>query len=123
MEIKGHSIYQDGEEILTLNDSLIQKQGLTNEQVELILKLHMRRIKIETEMESAPREQLKGIYVRWEHNQAMLQKAWGFPSNERYWAWWRLKPCTCPKLDNWDRYPHGPYIYSQNCPLHGWEEK
>lgn len=37
---------------------------------------------------------------------------------DKYHFWIRPK-CTCPKLDNDDRYPYGYYVVNMTCPLHG----
>lgn len=51
-----------------------------------------------------------------------IQKGWNFPVDARYFKFWNRPKCTCPYYDNQDRYPHGNYIYNQDCPLHGVKE-
>ena len=55
----------------------------------------------------------------WTRVQFDLQKLWGFPQNATYHKWWYLPQCTCPKIDNEDRYPIGFYYISEGCPIHG----
>lgn len=46
-----------------------------------------------------------------------LQELWGFPLDFNYHRHWQHPGCTCPKLNNECRYPHGA-IVKQDCPLH-----
>lgn len=49
-----------------------------------------------------------------------LQILWGFPEDRNYHRFWDIQSCTCPKIDNEDNYPEGPYTYSGGCPVHKW---
>lgn len=55
----------------------------------------------------------------WRNNEAQLQKLWGFEQNPAYYKEWNIPGCTCPKMDNEERYPSGMYVVSSNCPIHG----
>ena len=49
-----------------------------------------------------------------------LQKEWNIPQDANYHTYWsRPKHCTCPKMDNKDRFGFGKII-SGDCPLHGY---
>ena len=50
-----------------------------------------------------------------------LTKLWNFDINdtEKYYRFWETPKCSCPKLDNEDRYSVGDYIYSFDCIIHG----
>jgi hypothetical protein len=48
-----------------------------------------------------------------------LQELWGFPQNMNYIKTWKYPYCKCPKTENDDRYPYGPYWTSEDCPIHG----
>lgn len=48
-----------------------------------------------------------------------LQEFWGFPQNAKYHRFWERPKCTCPKMDNAERWPIGYYVISGDCPLHG----
>jgi hypothetical protein len=48
-----------------------------------------------------------------------LQDLWGFTRDSAYFKRWYRPRCTCPKMDNNDRYPTEHYITTMDCPLHG----
>jgi hypothetical protein len=52
-----------------------------------------------------------------------LQKLWGFPEDLNYYRFWNVVGCSCPKMDNNDRYPHGYYVTNADCILHGKEQE
>lgn len=48
-----------------------------------------------------------------------LQKNWNFPLDVKYHTWWnKFSVCTCPKIDNDERFGQDKIINS-NCPFHG----
>lgn len=49
----------------------------------------------------------------------ILQELWGFDRNINYIKFWERPKCSCPHLDNNDRYPYGYYIINNDCVLHG----
>ena len=50
----------------------------------------------------------------------MLQKFWNFPQDEdKHSYWFKLPGCTCPKLDNKDKWGTPYAIIQQDCPYHG----
>jgi hypothetical protein len=57
-------------------------------------------------------QQLEGIEFK-------LQELWHFPKDKKFHKFWKRPKCTCPKMDNEDRYPFGYYVISADCPLHG----
>jgi len=52
-----------------------------------------------------------------------LQKLWGFPVNKNMHRFWTLPHCSCPKMDNEDRYGTIYHIINQSCVLHGESKK
>lgn len=103
-----------------LNMNLIKKLGLPPETVEKIKDLHETREAIETAMEGTNDVPLlKALFEEWTEVQFDLQAAWGFKPDENYHKFWEVPKCTCPNLDNNDRWPIGHYIINQSCPVHG----
>jgi len=47
-----------------------------------------------------------------------LQESWGFPRNINFHKFWERPGCSCPRLDNEDLYPSGPYYRCSDCQLH-----
>lgn len=116
------TVYYNDKPIFKLNSSLIARQNLTQQDVEIIKRLHLERI---INIESA--KQLVGVdnlTLRMKAKldtklEFLLQDAWGFPKDINYHRFWRFPGCTCPKMDNADAYPTGYYIYDEECPIHG----
>lgn len=104
-----------------LNGFLVEKQGLTPEEVETIKELHIIKDQLLDILEDGVNlsiaEQVRDIEFQ-------LQIAWKFTTKEKgfnwnYWRFWTLPFCTCPKLDNEDNFPHGYYVINCSCPYHG----
>ena len=50
-----------------------------------------------------------------------LQENWNFDKDPLKHTWWnRFEKCTCPKIDNAERFGYEKII-SSNCPFHGFE--
>jgi hypothetical protein len=114
-----NEVYQNGKIILKLNQRLIKKQGLSQEQVNKIKELHVERINIEDQLASAHRvEDIKAIFGYWQDCQYRLQDAWGFPRDANFHHSHRLPHCACPKLDNDERIGTGYFIRVQGCFIH-----
>jgi len=53
-----------------------------------------------------------------------LQESWKFEKDKNYHRyWWTLPKCTCPKMDNEDRFGTDYHVYSSDCPIHGINEE
>jgi len=108
-------------EVVILNQNLIAKQELTFEEVKTIIRLHKKRIDIENNIfvQTNPKRKLV-LLKKWEEIQFQLQDAWKFPRIQGKHVFWRMKGCTCPKIDNDDNWTNnGPYFYNSACPIHG----
>lgn len=105
-----------------LNQMLVEKQGLSQEEVWKIQDLHNVRRSIEFTMQKTQKpEELRRLFDDWTKCQFELQKAWKFTEDARYHKSWLVPNCGCPVLDNEDRYPHGPYVISLSCLVHSKE--
>ena len=102
-----------------LNDYLIEKQGLTEEEVDVIKGLHIERLMTEKYMETLfNREEIQSWYKVWVQIQYELQASWKFPKNADYHPSHRLSKCVCAKLDN-DEKLGTPYrVLTKGCPIH-----
>lgn len=47
-----------------------------------------------------------------------IQELFNFKPSKAHIRFWETPKCTCPKLDNIDRWPTGLYVTAQDCPLH-----
>lgn len=112
-----------------LNSALIQRQKLTDADIELILKLHQEREALEGAMETIHSEciqtkdpqqltKLAAIYQEWLEIHAKLQDAWKFGRNPNWTPVHTAPGCTCPKLDNQDMLGSGKYYITDGCLYH-----
>lgn len=62
---------------------------------------------------------VRDLYTTWFRNELLLQRLWKFKYNPSYIRFWDFPGCNCPVSDNEDRYPHGNYIISSKCMVHG----
>jgi hypothetical protein len=115
------------------NVDLADKQGVPELHREVIDKLHTLRYLIDKNVKeimvsrkNLSSDELAGLlqtnYTIWMDNEKLLQKLWKFKAEDRYIRTWNFPACSCPKMDNEDAWPHGPYIVNQSCIIHGWGE-
>lgn len=102
-----------------LNPSLLSKQKCTLEDIAALLGLHARKIALFKEMEVAEDFSLEAYGRELREVEYALQRAWGFPQSAKYHRFWEVPRCTCPKMDNEDRYPTGNYVVDEKCLVHG----
>lgn len=48
-----------------------------------------------------------------------LQQTWKFKKNRKFHRFWELPHCSCPKMDNQERWGSAYHIINQSCILHG----
>jgi hypothetical protein len=105
---------------IRLNKNLVQKQNLSQVEVDYIKNLHIKSYEICKEIKKTDdTSKLKQLASEWEENQFLLQIAWGFNPDRNYHKFWELPKCDCPSMDNDDKYPYGNYYKSGGCLLHG----
>lgn len=120
-----------------LSQRLITQKGLSASEVNTLKLLHFTRMVLEECIEETVRLlsevskgngkitytleiRLRDALAAWRENQYLLQDTWKFERNPNYFREWTLPGCTCPKMDNEDRYPYGRVI-SDSCLIHGKE--
>lgn len=103
---------------IKLNNRLLDVQDKW-EVVEPIKDLHLKKLQILYQMEhtndSSKLIEYADIITQIEFD---LQSLWGFPQDAKWHKFWKLPKCTCPKMDNDDRYPTGYYVINASCPIH-----
>lgn len=106
---------------MSINDNLADRLSISEDARENIAFYHQciedlfRDIK-NGEYYSTP----KNIALRLEVWEFRLQELWGFAQDSAYHKYWFLVPgCTCPKLDNSDRFGTGYNVINCSCPYHG----
>ena len=101
-----------------INPNHPQVKNLSNDEKETINNLHEIRESI-IKAAACDVYVAKRIYKLWIENEYTLQRLWGFEENANMHRFWEYPYCTCPKLDNEDRYGTSSYIVSRDCPIHG----
>lgn len=116
---KEYIIHHNGVLALVVNKTLLETQDC-QENLERIKELHRYRLQLEDKMhEEGDHKTLKLYDFLYTQLELSLQDAWKFPRNANFHRFWERPKCTCPKLDNEDRYPSGVYVVNLGCPLHG----
>ena len=109
----------NGEYQFTLNKDLLDKHNAW-ENLELIKKLHQTRLFLYESMKATRNKiLLKALDEECTDVEFKLQDAWDFPRDTKFHKFWLRPRCSCPELDNDDRYPTGHYVVVQSCILHG----
>jgi len=107
----------------TLNQDLIVKNKVTNEQIDNLEVIYdkMTTLFKQADIKNIKPELAKSLANELKLLEFELQENWNFPKDEKYHTWWnRFKGCTCPKMDNDERFGMDKIINS-TCPFHGFE--
>lgn len=114
------SVFVNGVLKTSINPNFVRRQNISDETLKKIVDLHVQRILLEESFVS-PTNTMTGeeYHEQWTKNQCDLQNLWGFGVDYNYHMFWRMSGCDCPKLDNQDNYPSGPYYFNSSCKVHG----
>jgi len=105
-----------------LNPHLVEKQGLTEDDVAELEHLHTVREKLFAAVEQLDpgfqNDSIQLYAALLESLEFDMQRVWKFPQDRSFHSWWyRMPHCQCPQMDNADPiYAHR--IISGNCPVH-----
>lgn len=110
-----------------LNETLAEKQEITEEQRENLDKLYdelkdlLKKSKTLNESNQLTKDAAQKLVSDVRDIEFKLQENWNFPKDPLCHTWWnRLSGCTCPELDNSERFGL-PKIHMSSCPYHGFE--
>ena len=107
-----------------INMELANDIGLEAYTIREIEDLHKYRADIFRISEGCTRDGLqKELYKEWMSVERKLQDLWGFDEDDDKIKFWTFPACSCPKMDNNDRYPYGYYIVNDGCLIHGENNK
>jgi len=119
-----YAVTYNGEVKYFINRSLVESQGVEDELMNLIT-LHQKKLCYLERMQAAGDigdiRVLRYYAAEMIQVEFALQDKWGFQVNSNYHKFWHLPHCSCPTLDNEDRYPSGWYVKNQDCLVHGVE--
>jgi hypothetical protein len=110
-----------------LNPVLVERQGLNEQEVSHLERLHYVRKVLFQDMEQmdpkndTERRELRYCVQELEALEFEMQKAWKFEEDKTKHTWWFRAPhCICPKLDNMERFGAEDKVITADCPLHGY---
>lgn len=121
MEDSKYAVFDKNNNLICyINKYLAEEHAISDTQLDEIKKLHRHSHTILSEMEKTDDyDELNYLFWLWEKTQYSLQVAWGFPEDRGYHKFWTVPKCSCPRLDNEERYPLGNYVVNTNCKVHG----
>lgn len=103
-----------------LNSRLLAKQEVSDENIEKLKEVHVRKLEVFDKMkETDDKQQLKELAITVENIEFELQKLWGFKEDKNMHEWYMVPKCTCPKMDNYDYKGTEFKIINLDCPVHG----
>lgn len=109
-----------------LNPKLVEKQELTEENIQAIIDLHNRRLHLfhhlkKLDPETAEgRTELREAAKTLEEIEYDMQTEWNFPQSRSHHSWWYEIPhCRCPYYDNRDAWGTDQRYIRPDCPVHG----
>lgn len=107
-----------GKRGIMLNKRLLDRQNAW-EELDTLKALHKEKLEIYEKMDNTDCPAALVVFDKQLNEiEFKLQDAWGFERNANFFRIWERPKCTCPKMDNEDRYPYG-HIISGGCVLHG----
>lgn len=126
-------ITYNGKPVSRLNERLVARQGVTDEQLENLKAIHELKLELFRLMGIVLAEylrdgdatELKAGADLLEQIEFALQRNWNFSEDSGMHEWYLVPGCMCPKMDNQERrFPNAPTflrIVNVECPIHGWE--
>lgn len=105
-----------------MNEALAYKQGLTEEGFVFLTSLYVKKIDIETKINTATdNKKIKKLVKKLRTLEQLIQLAWKFDYDPKYYYFdLMLSKCSCPKLDNRERIGYTTdRIYANDCIIHG----
>ena len=114
-------VYND-QPVYRLNAHLLRRQGVTDDRLERLKELHVKKLKLFEEMEATnDTAKLKEGARRLQAIEFAMQDNWNYPQDPGMHEWYLIPKCTCPQMDNEDRrYPGSiTRVINADCPVHG----
>ena len=111
-----------------LNPSLAISQGLQWSDVSLIAQLHKYKDTIFAEAYACDpiteRGKLRILSEELATTEFCMQAAWKFEQSIAHHTYWYKMPhCTCPEMDNKERFGVNQKILTMGCPVHGYDKE
>ncbi len=111
---------ENGDVVSVVSDTLVEQRNISDEFLERIKKLHLKRFKVKEKMiNTDDHSRLRVLANTIKDLEFELQDLWGFERDYSMHDWFDVPKCTCPKMDNRERKGTDYQIISINCPIHG----
>jgi hypothetical protein len=124
-ENKKYEVWYEGDRIHWINPQMAKRQKLSDEGLENLKAMHCERLKLYARISffigAEETDYIPSLMKEYTALEYKMQECWGFPKDAGYHRFWDIPACTCPRMDNEDRLGTKYSIFSQECPLHGWE--
>ena len=115
---KKFAVIYKGDIKFYLNSRLLAKQEVSDENIEKLKEVHVRKLEVFDKMkETDDKQQLKELAITVENIEFELQKLWGFKEDKNMHEWYMVP--KCPKMDNYDYKGTEFKIINLDCPVHG----
>ena len=111
----------NGESLGRLNAGLAVRQGVSDEALAALVTSHqLKHMLFEAAEKSLDQPlKLKLLAALFQALEFEQQALWNFPRDANFHFFWAFPGCTCPKIDNRERWGTGMAIRSDACPIHG----
>ena len=103
-----------------LNEDLVRKQKISKEdEKDLHILYALKDVELERMELMTDSKMLREKSHLLRTLEFRIQKAWKFERNPSFHRFWLEPHCTCPKMDNEDRWGTSHTIIDNECPCHG----
>ena len=113
--------------VVKLSKDLIKRNGVSFEAISRLKTLYYHKMILFEAMENIDDSKtLRKYDIKLTKIEFEIQKRWNFKPDLNYHKFWERPKCTCPKMDNNERWGTGYSIINGRCPLHGvteWSKK
>jgi hypothetical protein len=110
-ELSNYNVNIEYLKTLKLKKSVLSKMVILYSDLEFLLN---NGVHVKTD------EERKKLVKMVENIEYDLQECWGFNKDVSFHSYWyRIKGCTCPKIDNADRFGTEVRVYNAGCKFHG----
>jgi len=104
---------------IELNQNILQRQQLTEEEIRRVKKLYLEKNYLEAIIKISDINELPMYGKIWFNNEKKLQKTLKFQNNDNFIKFWTLSQCSCNPIENEKKFPNGGYEIDTYCLIHG----